>query len=327
MALDTALLHLLNGLGHPVLDALMVAVTVLVLPAMFAVPPFLLATRQRRAARILMLLLISTGVLAVGLQFAILRARPDHVRLVLDAPDFPSFPSGHAAMAFALATFLSLVRGRAATGWLVVAVLTALSRVYLGHHFPSDVLVGSVVGAGAGAVAYGVAFAAPSPRRPSWAWWLWAQLAVLVFASVGAYLGLTRVRVLMVPGIDKVLHFVLFGVFSMLLVGWFGGRKPARVIGALAAVAVLDEALQALAPTRTFDLLDLACTLAGVVVLGALGVRWARPDALRRPSRRRLSLDKASGFGYPAAFSRCNDVREPYPTAHPLRRGLGRGVQ
>lgn len=58
-----------------------------------------------------------------------------------------SFPSGHAAMAFAAATLLDSNSGHA-VGYPAygVAAITAFSRVESGHHFPSDVLGGAALG-------------------------------------------------------------------------------------------------------------------------------------------------------------------------------------
>lgn len=60
-----------------------------------------------------------------------------------------SFPSGHTSAAFAFA--LAFVRCDIKQRWakvtvIVVAVLMALSRLYVGAHYPTDVLVGFVVG-------------------------------------------------------------------------------------------------------------------------------------------------------------------------------------
>lgn len=67
-------------------------------------------------------------------------------------PDFDpfSFPSGHSAMAFSIATSVSLSYPKwyviaPAYGW---ASATALARVWHGVHYPSDILVGAVIGAG-----------------------------------------------------------------------------------------------------------------------------------------------------------------------------------
>ena len=64
----------------------------------------------------------------------------------------PSFPSGHSASSFAAATALTAYYPKAAPLALALAAGVGVSRVHLGHHFPSDVLVGSVVGVGAGAL-------------------------------------------------------------------------------------------------------------------------------------------------------------------------------
>ena len=57
-----------------------------------------------------------------------------------------SFPSSHAANCFALATVISVFYRR--RGWIafVPAVLVALSRMYVGVHWPSDVLAGCLIG-------------------------------------------------------------------------------------------------------------------------------------------------------------------------------------
>ena len=59
-----------------------------------------------------------------------------------------SFPSGHTVTAFAISTFLVLIYPKRNT-WLpllLVAWLIAYSRIYLTHHFPIDVWVGSIIG-------------------------------------------------------------------------------------------------------------------------------------------------------------------------------------
>lgn len=62
-------------------------------------------------------------------------------------PHTASFPSGHAASSFACAATLArFVPRRVAVGLYVLAALIAFSRVYVGVHYPLDVIAGAVLG-------------------------------------------------------------------------------------------------------------------------------------------------------------------------------------
>ncbi len=63
-----------------------------------------------------------------------------------------SFPSNHALNNFAAAVFFYKLFPKLKTILLVVATLIALSRVYLGLHYPSDIIGGAIIGAAFGYV-------------------------------------------------------------------------------------------------------------------------------------------------------------------------------
>jgi undecaprenyl-diphosphatase len=64
------------------------------------------------------------------------------------SPD-ASFPSDHAAAAFAIAVAILVFSRRAGAVFLAAATLIAVSRVVVGLHYPSDVLAGAAVGTAA----------------------------------------------------------------------------------------------------------------------------------------------------------------------------------
>ncbi|RMF92298.1 MAG: phosphatase PAP2 family protein [Candidatus Schekmanbacteria bacterium] len=57
-----------------------------------------------------------------------------------------SFPSGHSTIAFTWAVFMALKYPKGRVYFLSAAFLVALSRVYMGVHYPSDVLAGAILG-------------------------------------------------------------------------------------------------------------------------------------------------------------------------------------
>jgi membrane-associated phospholipid phosphatase len=70
----------------------------------------------------------------------------DGVRLLVGCSDSFSFPSGHATNAFALAAFFATYYRRRAVLLFVMAALVGYSRIYVGVHYPLDVLGGAFLG-------------------------------------------------------------------------------------------------------------------------------------------------------------------------------------
>jgi undecaprenyl-diphosphatase len=117
-----------------------------------------------------LLVLVADGG-ATALKHVFLRPRPlasvAEVQILVDRAASSSFPSNHATNAFALAALLAIYYPRLAIPFFTVAALVGYSRVYLGAHYPLDVLAGALLGTTLGLAA---------GKASLWLWRRWDML-------------------------------------------------------------------------------------------------------------------------------------------------------
>ncbi len=148
-----------------VMRAFTVAGTAGALWGFFAAAAFLITGLQLPNLLIPWAAVAGSWTLAEGAKYLFDRARPfiwdTEIAPLIKTPSSSSFPSGHSATAAAGALALSVLYPPFAPALVAAAFLVILSRVYLGVHFPFDVLAGVAIGistaaavlAGAGLVA------------------------------------------------------------------------------------------------------------------------------------------------------------------------------
>jgi undecaprenyl-diphosphatase len=154
--MDYAIVAILNGLAFrsEFFVGLAIFLAAHLIWFMFlAVAAFWIFSLKRRA-----LAAVSAAVSAAlawllnqGIGLIYFQPRPfaDHAdihALIVKSSLEKSFPSDHAALAFALAVSVTLVNRRWGAWLIAAAILVAVGRVIVGVHYPSDVLAGCLVG-------------------------------------------------------------------------------------------------------------------------------------------------------------------------------------
>jgi len=197
--LDQGLLALFQTQRHASLDWLMVLITSLgdtrnLLCAGALLGLLLLAARQRRAALFTVLTLLGTALSNSTLKALFARSRPE---VLLEPLQSYSLPSGHSSSAFAFFLVLGVLAGcgqppRMRLTWLLLAGLPALtialSRVYLGVHWPTDIIAGALLAGGLCAASLTlVQHRQPlEPLNPQ-IWWLILPLCLALLAAIASW--------------------------------------------------------------------------------------------------------------------------------------------
>jgi undecaprenyl-diphosphatase len=122
---------------------------------------------KRAAERGFVAIAIASAITNGPLKLLVRRARPNWRTPLVSPPRTTSFPSGHTASAFAFAIAASREMPPVAALLLPLAATVGYSRVYVGVHYPSDVLLGATLGTSAGVLAHAVLRAAAGEGKPN----------------------------------------------------------------------------------------------------------------------------------------------------------------
>lgn len=152
LAFDSVLLRFINQTATPVWDQFYQIITIfggtLFIAGATIILAFVLLYKGRFAQAIFVTLYISgAGVINTFMKYTIGRERPSLWEQLITETSH-AFPSGHAVGSSALALALIIISWRTKCRWLVVAggvtytFLIGYSRLYLGVHYPSDVVGG-----------------------------------------------------------------------------------------------------------------------------------------------------------------------------------------
>ncbi len=149
------LLFLQDFIRFPILDTFFTFVTHLgdsgIIWIAIGIILLIMPKHRREGVCVLTALLIGFLITNAALKNLIARPRPytliEGLSILIPEPADFSFPSGHACSSFAAAvTMLRLSDRRAGIAAVILAFVISFSRLYIGVHFPTDVLAGILIG-------------------------------------------------------------------------------------------------------------------------------------------------------------------------------------
>ncbi|MDP3106069.1 MAG: phosphatase PAP2 family protein [Candidatus Methanoperedens sp.] len=150
-AVDSAVfLRINHDLVNPVFDVIFPALRELTYVFWFLMILYFWRKNEKKMALLLTVSIAAGALFTYPLKFLIDRTRPyetiESARLLTPAEFDPSFPSGHVEMSFLASIVISRFHPEYAKYLYAFSFIVALSRIYVGVHFPGDVRGGIVVG-------------------------------------------------------------------------------------------------------------------------------------------------------------------------------------
>ncbi len=144
MAIDTMMFNAINGYAAYDMAFFMAAISDVSM-AIFAASAVPVFAKNRRDGMNYAAAIATTILFSMFFQLVFQRPRPDGLLRVARETSF-SFPSTHSAASFAWAGFMANKYARFWPAFYGFALLVAISRVYIGVHYPADVIAGAALG-------------------------------------------------------------------------------------------------------------------------------------------------------------------------------------
>lgn len=158
MGFEFVILDYIQGLRCEILDSIVPVITSLGNKGYvwIAIAAMMCVSRKYRKYGIILLAVLTAGLIVgnVCLKNIVMRPRPcwinDSVDMLIRMPKDYSFPSGHTLSSAGAATVITGADKRMGIAAIILAVMIALTRLYLYVHYPTDIIAGAFIGFGLG---------------------------------------------------------------------------------------------------------------------------------------------------------------------------------
>ncbi len=147
---DLSILFFINQqLANPISDLIFKSLHYLTFVFWGLLILYFVYKKEKFIVLLMIIAIVISSIVASALKTAIARERPYQVldvRQLVKEDDNRSFPSNHAQLSFVLATIVFSFYRKPGLILFLLSLIIGLGRIYVGVHYPSDVLGGAVIG-------------------------------------------------------------------------------------------------------------------------------------------------------------------------------------
>lgn len=147
---DLSVLFFINQrLANPIFDFIFKSVHYLSYALLALLILYFVFKKDKTIVLLMIIAVIASSAAASVLKNAVARERPYQtleIRQLVEEDDNRSFPSNHAQLSFILSAIVFPFRRRFGLVLFLLSTVMGIGRIYVGVHYPSDVLGGAVIG-------------------------------------------------------------------------------------------------------------------------------------------------------------------------------------